>query len=828
MIDFFRNLRIDRLSFWIGFLVATVLWWLVTLLQPVFQKLWERFRENLGEARRGLQANIEQRHRADTLKYAQGLHLAAPLFSLDEVLIPPRLMAPPVAIIPGEEPPTIDSVSLAVPFMPDWPELASAYGGHTLSLEDALSENVNLIVVGPVGSGKTTALAHLASVVARNEAVAPNLIDRIPILIHTTDILKRGVTDSLISTITEAVAAYSSPLSASRLPNYLNDCFDTGRVLLLIDGMDELPPDEISRIVADVQEIIQDYPQTLIVISADSRYQGGLPGLGFATIPMAIWGPREQAEFAKKWGNLWTWYIDTELSSVTPLLLNGWLLNRVSALTPLEFTLQLWATYAGDVRGPTLSDAIEAYLRRMTASIAKGRFALEQFATQEILSLTSWFSYQEAEQWASELTHEAAPEPYQTQADQETPDEGPKSITIPRILPELAKSGLLTQQNDDQIRFIHPIIPCYLAGKALADSNSEEIFSHPDWPLRDITIRFMATHQDISAQANILLGQTGDPVRRGPIFVGEWLPSIPIDSPWRKIILGRLSNLLSDEVIPLGVRGRILSALVKTKDPDIPTLFRHLLKSNLVSVRHLAALGSGYQRDTQAVNQLIQLLADQPVVSRAACLALVNIGTKPALEATATALLQGSEEVRQAVAEAFANHPEEGHPTLREASSLDDLLVRRASIHGLKRIKQPWAIKILEEMQIEDAQWVVKNAAAQTMEELNQPDIHIPRPLNPLAELPWLINFATKRGGGVSTGEPARQLLAQVLSHGSEEEQLAAMDQIQKRAYGDVFPDIFDQLQGSDLELREAAYHTIWQLAAAGVEIPSPVKYGLG
>nr|MBC8509940.1 hypothetical protein [Chloroflexota bacterium] len=126
------------------------------------------------------------------------------------------------------------------------------------------------------------------------------------------------------------------------------------------------------------------------------------------------------------------------------------------------------------------------------------------------------------------------------------------------------------------------------------------------------------------------------------------------------------------------------------------------------------------------------------------------------------------------------------------------------------------------------AQWVVKNAAAQGVEDINNPDMHIPQALAALAELPWLISYAAERGVGVSPGDPARQMVKQVLEQGSVEEQLAALYQIQRRGFGDVFPAIFNQLLNDDIELRETAFNTIWYLAACGEEIPSPIQYGLG
>jgi HEAT repeat protein len=395
-------------------------------------------------------------------------------------------------------------------------------------------------------------------------------------------------------------------------------------------------------------------------------------------------------------------------------------------------------------------------------------------------------------------------------------------------LPELTKNGLLTSLANDSFSFSHPVICAYLAGHALAGAKVDELFAQPPWLLRNLTIRYLASKRDLSKQAKGLLSKDEDPLHRDLLWAGRWLREIPKDQGWRKLILSSFAQIINDPSQLMAVRTRALSALALTDDPDIAALFRHYLEAPDVNTRGLAALGCGIRRDPQAVNALAQLLNDHPVVSRAACLALVLIGTQAALEAAAGALLQGSEPVRRAAAEAFANHPEEGYPILREGITMDDLLVRRAVIYGLRRVREPWSLEILEQIQIEDAQWVVKNAAAQACEEFKEADPHIPIPPSPLENLPWLISFAGERGVGISPGEPARNMLLQALKEGSPEEQLAAMAQIQRRGIPAVFPAIYHLLYGDDSEVSEAAYETIWHLASSGVEIPPPIQFGLG
>jgi HEAT repeat protein len=242
-------------------------------------------------------------------------------------------------------------------------------------------------------------------------------------------------------------------------------------------------------------------------------------------------------------------------------------------------------------------------------------------------------------------------------------------------------------------------------------------------------------------------------------------------------------------------------------------------------LRQMAALGMGLYYDFQIASEkpivermvadLIDLFGDlAPVVRRAACLGLVGIGNHAALEAVADALLSGDEDLRLYAAEALANHPEEGFPTLREGTSLDDILVRRAVVAGLQRVRQPWAAKTLEEIQLKEEQWVVKNAATRALELIALPNPRIPQPLPALSQTPWFIAFAGERGIGVVPGKPAYELLLKALREGKEEQQLAALEYLRQNGDEIAIETILDVMHRGTIEVREAAFNTLWHLAA--------------
>ena len=138
----------DRTSFWLGFLASTLFWWLLGRFRPLFARLFAHLKAQAHAARQVRSTGDEIRLGNDVLRLAQGWHLAAPLFSLDEIGIPMSLLAPAVPPIAYEPPASEDLTDWALPYMPDAPELASFYGAPTLSLAEALQDGANLVLIG--------------------------------------------------------------------------------------------------------------------------------------------------------------------------------------------------------------------------------------------------------------------------------------------------------------------------------------------------------------------------------------------------------------------------------------------------------------------------------------------------------------------------------------------------------------------------------------------------------------------------------------------------------------------------------------------------------
>ena len=835
----FRLPNFDNFSFWLGVILASLVWWVVTLLRPAFKQIRANAsqRKAVKEEDARVVNPVEERYRQNVLLQAQRMHLAAPLFSLDEILEPASLLTPPARVEPGVPVFTEDIVEMTVPYLPAWPELATIYKAPTITLSDALSGNSDIVLVGQTGMGKTVALASLASRLARRDPEPGLPSDTIPFFVHVGDLDLPGNKEKPLSLLMDFLAAKASIFDLPRIPDFVRNAFSDGRALLLLDGTDEMTPDGLKAVVEFIRAIKRAYPKTRMITTASSEYLDGLVSLNFIPFTLTSWNSEQRRSFLEKWGDLWERHVATEswaqnAEPIDPLLLNAWLNADVRTMTPLELTLKAWGAYAGDLRGPRPVDILETHIRRITP-VAAPREALESLALQVTLAATPFFDARDARKWLKSF------EPDETEpvAVEDTGEKkvdpaikpGNQNTSSPGLVTKMVDCGLLVSYRTDQMRFIHPIFAGYLSGKPSANY-WEAILKQPPWIGKYLAMHFLAAQGDASKLAETLLAQSDRPLSRNLFVPARWLRDSPSDASWSGKVMARLAELLQQSGQPLGLRGQALAAIVQSGSSGSSALFRQFLGEHDAELLQLAALGSGALRDIKSIELLNALLsAPNPGVRRAACLALVSIGTTTAMDAVASALLHGDETLRRAAAEAMANHPSEGHKMLKEGAEMkDDLYVRRAVVYGLAKVHEPWADEILNRLQSEDGQWVVRNSAQQVLEERRKPNIHIPQRLPPPSESPWLIAFAGKKGEGISPDKPPTDLLLLALKSDDAEERLASLSYLRMMPIEGVFGALYHAMYGGDPELREAVFQTFSEMAARGVEVPDPIQFGVG
>lgn len=726
----------------------------------------------------------------------------------------------------------------------------------------------DLIIIGKPGAGKTFALNHLTTRLARSDQDLGELAELIPVLVHAADLILPSNHKNLLDVLYDAINEKVSAVVEAQLTSFYQNIFEQNKAILMIDGLDELPAESHKPCMEFLVEVKEKYPEVQIILTGSTEQIPYHPELDFHIVPLTSWDTKRRSEYIYKWAELWDKHVLKEkwakgiAKPMDATLVDGWLYQDSSNTNPLYLTLKLWAIYAGDLTGTSVAESLNAYVRRMSNDISNARKALEQLAAQIVLSLTPMVERKQAGKFVSQFEDPSAPSDIEEEMRSDTQDlfeededddfeligddldelddlelnipvlektskKKGKSVSargVRRMLPEMVKNHLLVYRSDGRIGFSHPVVSGYLAGCGLATVGGEQqLIAQPNWSGKRLSLQFLASRANVTQVISQMINQSKNDSLRGDLLsLGEWPSTAPANQPWRGTVMKGLATALNEPNLPLGLRGRILSALAFSGDPGVAALFRQLLASPQPEVQMLGALGSGIVRDASAAKILNELLYNPvPNVRRASCLAMVSIDTSESIEMVATALLQGEDDARKAAAEALSKHPDEGHSLLKEGAEIDDLSVRRAVAFGLGWIDEPWARTLLETMQLEDDQWVVRTAAGQVLDMQDKPNQHIPKPLTELSETPWLITFASERGMGLAPGKASWDMLRTALTEGNEDQRLAAMEYYRHHPEEGktVVNEFYNFLNGNDSEMKDAAYLTLWKFAVSGISV---------
>lgn len=789
----------DWPEFTLGLLLGAAAAWFVLRLVPTFNQVLEAARGVWERLQQGFTAGASDRFRGQLLVWAHTQHIARALFALEEIVVAPRLLAPRQPTDPQSTDPLPQELAGVLPTVADSSLLAGLYRAASIPLLEGLRSGRPFMITGDPGSGKSTALAYLAIQCSQPEEIAGPAFGLHPFLGHVADLRLAGRSyKDPLDPLVEALQRTGSSGVAGRLGSFLRQQLRQGRALLLIDGFDEVAQESIEPYAEWVAALIKAHPEARLVTTGPTRGYGSLARAGLVPVSIAPWGAHEQRAFLARWSEAWTQYVAPtlpkgRLGEVDPLMIAGWLISADRGLTPLEATLRAWSAFAGDVRGRTLIDGLEAYLSRFLSP--------EEWPQAEAVAL-NWLN-QRLEAFSER--------------------------TLPRGVPvsDLVDAGVLVRRPDGRLSFAHPTVGAYLGARALVAAGLTEPIARPGWAPAEAALTFYAAWGDMTQLVAQNLQDSGDPLARGVLTCARWLRFSPPRAAWRPVVLRAAATLAQDASRPYALRLAALETLVRAGESTVSVLFRRMLTSESPGSRTLAALGLGGLRDEASIEPLMALVNQDPDlrVRQAACLALVSLGSDAALESLGHVLLDGEESVRVAAAEALACHPDEGYNMLRDAVELDNLLTRRAALFGLSRVPEPWVLEILDRVQVDDKQWVVRGAAAEASERRRRPPWQVPPALDDLASLPWLVAYAAREGTGVAPGRAALEMLRRALNNGTPAEKIAALEALAwLEEGGELNLELFQALASPDEELRETAYDTLWRLSAAGVELRPPSR----
>ncbi len=163
-----------------------------------------------------------------------------------------------------------------------------------ISGKQAVETYSKLRVLGKPGVGKTTFLQHLAMQCNRGEFAA----NQVPIFISLREFAeesRRSGEYSLFNYICQVFVT-----SRVSNPSVLETLLQTGRVLLLLDGMDEVLNQDIAAVLKEIRKFSDKYYKNRFVASCRTAAQK-LQLRGFTDVEIAPFTQAQITTFAQKW-----------------------------------------------------------------------------------------------------------------------------------------------------------------------------------------------------------------------------------------------------------------------------------------------------------------------------------------------------------------------------------------------------------------------------------------------------------------------------------------------------------------------------------------------
>ena len=168
--------------------------------------------------------------------------------------------------------------------------------------EQALSGQRRILIRGAAGSGKTTLLHWLANLTAGRGLPAPlaDLKDCVPLLVRLRALPRHGdlpAPEELLSVVAKPLSGY--PAAAGWVTRQL----DQGRILLLVDGVDEVPEADRARTRAWLTDLLAAYPDARYVVTTrpSAVREGWLAKVGFTELELLSMSRADVAAFITRW-----------------------------------------------------------------------------------------------------------------------------------------------------------------------------------------------------------------------------------------------------------------------------------------------------------------------------------------------------------------------------------------------------------------------------------------------------------------------------------------------------------------------------------------------
>lgn len=683
---------------------------------------------------------------------------------------------------------------------------------------------------------------------SEDKDVLPLFNRLMPVYVHLADVNVRdpelGKEIDPAEPLVRAVQREIGRVAASTIPRNLYNRLQKGQVLLLIDGYDDLPESEQTLQLAWLKALISTYPNNFFIVSGPVEGSGGLTQqLGLTPVYMRPWSDLDMEQAIAHWITAWPQTGGRRRSVTAP---DESIIQRVKnnnrGLSPLALTLKIWTNFANDTELPGLEGWMQALVKRSlpteieaelglsyliqaaTLQLDEGYFTLSKLAPTAASSTVDAAEAETDAMLRELIEDEAKPQPKTSEKSDKNKRKEPANPAA-ILLNALYKQGFIMRYSGGRYQFRQVQVAAYLASLGLKQASADVIQKRSEMASWRWAMPFVGIFAPLDEVVQSRMTAATDVIQSGVMEMANWLALAPMDAAWRGPYLKYLSNVfVAPNQYPL-LRERAAAALVQTQHDHVIQVFKQAAQSVVPQVRQLACLGLGALKAEDGVSEIIRLLQDDDAnVQLAAALSLGAIGSEEALTGMVEAFATGTELLRQAVAETFADIPEEGYPVLYDAIQDDEMMLRRAAVFGLRRLKSDWAMIAIYRSFLEDSQWYVRSAAQIAFNEMRYGSDKGPRNYPPAEAITWLNEWATQRGENVPSGEGARQMLLKALQEGDGEIRKYAAANLGQLGVVSMTKPLYAALRDKKSDVREEAHRALAMIQIqSGKRLPTAV-----
>ena len=739
--------------------------------------------------------NDEDQFRKNLLREVESTHLLSFFCRLSDLYVPQKLISNPLFIDPSVDSEEVPELFLNHLSVGEIPELSRDYPFPLLLLSEALSGGRNVLIKGRIGSGKTTVIANLIIEILEGRCAIAELNHFLPIYVHVRDIDLSGSDNSLEKSVINGLYRRDVSNKNFNFETIYRKYLAENRLLICIDGLDELLPERFDEVVPHIQNYLRQNPSVQIVVTSGPFYTGGLLKAGFIPFYLKPASLDDNRKLGQKISEMFL--NDTVLLEKD--IVRGWM-KQISPTADL-FTTTL-QTFAFLSPVPNSRDSIlEPYVQYVTS----GRLSASNLGliAEEFLinSVNNSPDYIRLEKVANLLKNNEKSSP---------------GISAEITLRSLLEKRVLVSNPDGKIEFSNASVYCQL----LAMSRNHTPAINPERLLRS-PLEDRITQ--LSKQSNYLETWLNKTTQIQDSYLLLTLEHL-IEKEDKKFIsnpvIEKLARIVASSEKPLSMR-YVAASIIFFAQPNILFyLLKHMSTSADLDTSQLIILLVGKTGDSKYSDLLAPYLTNEYVLLRD--LAMLMLIKHPTLDQTSLIDFEMHGLGGNNVGLLMALAGDEGKRQLLEYSHSENPNCRRNAVTGLRMIDEAWCLNELHRLNSTDSAWMVRDAAAQAIENHWNPAIFVPRELPALEKNPLILQFVEENHiTKPFSGSPA-QLLTSLINSQEYLKQLLGLRYLLKLGGPQTDSWLVAMINRPD-QLREVAVHILHEMNYANTSLRSKV-----